>query len=178
MMTRSFDRWIVCSVLCVLLLFGSWVDRAMAQERPSFLAELSGGWIGFPDDGLVNETLVGGALGWYVWPRLAMGPEVGVLQGNNHRHVLLTGRLTVDLAKVGRTVVPYVVVAGGLSQTHYQHPDASVTTRDGVFTAGAGVRAAVGRRVNVGLEARAGWESHVRVTGLVGVKLRTSETTR
>jgi hypothetical protein len=74
--------------------------------------------------------------------------------------------------------MPYVVVSGGLSQTRYQHPDASVRTRDGVFTAGAGVRASVSPRVNVGLEAQGGWESHVRVMGSVGVKLGTRETAR
>ncbi len=53
-----------------------------------------------------------------------------------------------------------------------------VTTRDGVFTAGAGVRASVSRRVNVGLEARAEWESHLRVTGTVGVIVGTHKTPR
>ena len=69
-------------------------------------------------------------------------------------------------------------MSGGLSQTRCQHPDASVTTRDGVLTAGAGVRVSVSGRVNFGLEARAGWESHLRVTGSIGVKLGTRNTLR
>jgi hypothetical protein len=47
MMTRSFGRWIVCSVLCVLLPFRSWVDRAMNRVldsqagAPSLVTRLS-----------------------------------------------------------------------------------------------------------------------------------------
>lgn len=177
-MTARFDRWIV-SALSVFLLFGPGMDRVLAQERPRLLAELSGGWIGFPDDGLVSETLVGGALGWYVRPRLIVGPELAVIQGDNHQHWLLTGRLTMDLTEPGkRLVTPYVVAAGGLCRTSYQHPEARVTTQDAIITAGAGMRASAGRRVNVGLEVRAGWEPHLRVTGTVGMNLGTRETPR
>jgi len=36
---------------------------------------------------------------------------------------------------------------------------------------GGGVRALVGDRVTIGIDARVGWELHVRVNGLVGLQL-------
>lgn len=171
-MTRDLARHAAGSVLCLLWLFGARATPAQAQEPPQAFADFSGGWVGFPDDGLVSEPLIGGTLGWFVSPRVSVGPEVSLLQGSDHRHLFLAGNLTFHLAtRDSQRVVPYVVVAGGLFQSHYDHPDGSVTTRDGMLSAGAGLHASVSRRVSLGFEARAGWESHLRVTGSIGVKL-------
>lgn len=170
-MTNHVARGVCGSILGLLWLLAAGVTPAPAQERPQVLAEVSGGWVGFPDDGLVNETLVGGTLGWFAAPRLSVGPEVSVIQGTHHRHVLAGGNVTFHFADTGEArVVPYVLVAGGLFQTRFDHPDGSVTTRDGMLSVGAGVRGALNRRVMVGVEARAGWETHIRVTGSLGVK--------
>lgn len=171
-MTNCVARCVCRSLLGVLWFLGAWVTPAPAQERPQVLAEISGGWVGFPDDGLVNETLVGGTLGWFATPRLSVGPEVSVIQGTHHRHVLAGGNATFHFANFGAAhIVPYVLVAGGLFQTRFDHLDGSVTTRDGMLSAGAGVRGALSRRVILGVEARAGWETHIRVTGSLGVTL-------
>jgi hypothetical protein len=45
------------------------------------------------------------------------------------------------------------------------------THTEGAFTAGGGVRAPVGKRVTVGVDARIGWETHIRINGVVGVRL-------
>ena len=71
-----------------------------AQERPGPAAEFAGGLVGFADDGIVSESLVGG-----------------------------------------------------------------------------GVRALVGERVNVAIDARIGWELHLRVNGSIGVRLGRSRAT-
>jgi hypothetical protein len=42
---------------------------------------------------------------------------------------------------------------------------------EGAFTAGGGVRAYLGDRAFVGVDARVGWELHVRINGLVGISL-------
>ena len=42
---------------------------------------------------------------------------------------------------------------------------------EGAFTAGGGVRAFASDRVTVGIDARVGWELHLRVNGFVGVRL-------
>lgn len=45
------------------------------------------------------------------------------------------------------------------------------TSSEGALTAGGGVRAVLGDRVIIGVDARLGWEPHVRVNGVVGVRL-------
>lgn len=172
MMKRPFDRRVVRSVLCVLCVVSAGVTSALGQERPQVLAEFTGGWVGFPDDGLVSETVAGGTLSWFVSPRLSLGPEASVVQGSHHRHILLAGNVMVHLAAPDeRRVTPYVVVAGGLFQSRFDRPAGSFTTRDGMIATGAGLRGFVSRRISVGAEARAGWETHLRVTGSIGVKL-------
>lgn len=150
------------------------VERAAAQERPGPVAEFAGGWVGFADDGVVSEGLVGGALRLHLTPRISIGPEVLYLSGNNHSHLVITGNLTWDLLAPsnGRppSVTPFVVVGGGLFQTREQFPSGSFTSNEGAFTAGGGVRARVSDRVTIGADARVGWELHVRVNALVGVR--------
>jgi len=37
---------------------------------------------------------------------------------------------------------------------------------------GGGVRVAAGDRVTVGVDARIGWETHIRLNGVVGIRMR------
>ena len=90
--------------------------RAVAQGQPGPAAELAVGWVGFADDGIVSETMGGGALRWYPLRRVAIGPEFLYIAGDSHSHLVLTGNLTVDLL-ADRTVTPFIVVGGGLFQT-------------------------------------------------------------
>ena len=89
--------------------------------------------------------------------------------------MVLTGNLTFDLvtppAGSLARVTPSVVVGGGMFQTRESFFDEDVTHTEAAFTAGGGVRAAVGDRVTVGVDARIGWETHVRVNGVVSVRL-------
>jgi hypothetical protein len=62
-------------------------------------------------------------------------------------------------------------VGGGLFQTHESFFDDAVTSSEGAFTAGGGVRARVGDRISVGVDARVGWETHIRVGGMVAIRL-------
>src|SRR5687768_12853684 len=41
---------------------------AAAQDRPGPSFEVTAGWVGFADDGIVSETLGGGAARWYLLP--------------------------------------------------------------------------------------------------------------
>ena len=150
-------------------------EPAAAQERPGAVAEFAGGWVGFADDGVVSEGLVGGAVRLYLSPRISIGPEVLYLSGDNHSHLVVTGNLTWDVLAPtnGRppSVTPFVVVGGGLFQTREQFAAGPFTSNEGAFTAGGGVRALVSDRVTIGADARVGWELHVRVNALVGVRL-------
>lgn len=165
-------RWLRVGIATMTLLMGPLVPKAFSQSPPAPAVDVSGGWVGFPDDGVVNETWVGGALRWYVSPRIAIGPEVGVITGTNHNHIVLTGNLTWDVAQLaGGRVTPFVVVGGGLFQTRQRFTRETVTSREGAFTAGGGVRVRASDRITLGVDTRIGWETHVRIAGVVGVNL-------
>jgi hypothetical protein len=149
---------------------------AAAQERPGPAGEFAAGSVLFADDGVVTEGFIGGAGRFYVLPRVSAGPEIAYIQGENHSHLMLTGNVTFDLFRPvngqPRQVTPFAVVGGGLFQTRESFPNNEVfTSSDGAFTAGGGVRALVGKYLFVGAEARIGWELHIRLNGIVGVRL-------
>ncbi len=148
---------------------------AAAQERPGPAVELAAGSLGFADDGIVYEHMIGGAARFHVRPRVSVGPEVAHIRGRNHSHLMLTGNVTFDVLRPTngqpRRVTPYAVVGVGLFQTRERFPNgATFTSSEGAFTAGGGVRGLLGDRVIVGADARIGWELHVRVSGTIGVQ--------
>jgi hypothetical protein len=138
------------------------------QMAPS--VDVTAAWVGFADDGIVSEPLIGGAVRWHLSPRLSIGPEVVYIQGDNHDHLVVTGNLVFDFAPE-HSVQPFLVVGGGMFRTHEEFFDDAVTSAEGAFTVGGGVRARVTDRVAVGVDARVGWEPHIRVGGLLSVRL-------
>jgi hypothetical protein len=144
---------------------------AAAQDRPAAVAELALGWVGFGDDGIVSETLLGGAARFYVASRVGIGPEIVYLAGPNHSHLVVTGNVTLDLMSPDRPVTPFLIVAGGLFQTRESFPSGGFTSNEGAFSFGGGVRVAAGDRVMLGFDARIGWEPHLRLNGTLGVRL-------
>lgn len=149
---------------------------AFAQERPGPVVELAAGALAFPDEKTVTEGFVGGAGRFYVSPRVSVGPEIAYIRGDRHSHLTLTGNLTFDfngpVNGQSPSFTPFVVVGGGLFRTHEKFPGrGDFTSSEGAFTAGGGVRANVGKRVTGGVEARIGWELHIRVNATVGVRL-------
>ena len=149
------------------------VPQAYAQERPRPVVDLTAAWVGFADDGVVSEPALGGALRWYLSPRIALGPELLYLRGNSHSHLVLTGNLTWDvLSEASRpTATPFLVVGGGMFQTRETFFDDAFTSSEGAFTAGGGIRSRIGDRVSVGVDARIGWELHLRIGGFVALRL-------
>jgi hypothetical protein len=160
----------------IALVSGPLVHSAAAQERPGPVGEFAAGALLFADDGVVAEGFVGGAARLYALPRVSVGPEIAFINGQNHSHLMLTGNVTFDLVRPlnrqPRQITPFAVVGAGLFRTRERFPNNEVfTSTEGAFTAGGGVRALVGKSVTVGVEARIGWELHIRVNGLVGVRL-------
>ena len=129
----------------------------------------------FRDDRVVTEGFLGGAGRFHVRPRVSIGPEIAFVSGEHHSHFMLTGNVTFDfLGPVNgqpRTVTPFAVIGGGIFQTREEFPTGSFTSADPAFTAGAGVRVRLGRSGFAGVETRIGWELHIRLNGLVGVRL-------
>lgn len=158
-------------LLIAIALLPGLAGTALAQGRPAPVAEVAAGWVGFADDGIVSETLIGGAGRWYARPRIAIGPEILHLSGPNHSHLVLTGNVTFDLMPSTNAVTPFVVIGAGMFQTNETFFDDAVTSTEGAFTAGGGVRVSAGERVMLGIDVRLGWETHLRVNGSLGVRL-------
>jgi hypothetical protein len=168
-------RTLIRLTIGALALVLSMAGLATAQDRAGPAAEFAAGWVGFADDGIVSEGLVGGAARWYLLPRISVGPEVVYIHGANHNHLVVTGNVTFDLfaPTSGRPpqVTPFLVAGGGFFQTRESSFTETFTSSEGAFTAGGGVRALVGDRVTVGIDIRAGWEAHLRLNGSIGLRL-------
>ena len=162
---RFFAR--VCSFMAIVLAAPFAVEARQARGS----IDIAGAWVGFPDDGItVGETLVGGAARWQVRPRLSIGPEIVFIQGDNHSHLVVTGNVVFDFRPEQR-VQPFLVAGGGMFRTHEEFFDDAVTSSEGAFTAGGGVRGRVTDRVSIGVDARIGWEPHLRIGGFVSVRV-------
>ena len=147
---------------------------AAAQDRPSPTLDLAAGWVGFADDGIVSEFPVGGGFRWYLSPRISIGPEVTFIAGESHSHQVVTGNLTFDFLAPRNgapRVTPFVVVGGGMFRTSEDFANGPYSSTEGAFTVGGGIRAPFGERVAAGIDARLGWEPHLRLTGFISVGL-------
>jgi hypothetical protein len=161
-------------IIAATLLLSATASPALAQQHPSASIDVAAGWVGFADDGIVSETMFGGGVRWYVSPRVSVGPEVIYIAGDNHSHYVVTGNVTFDLLAPNsggpRVVTPFVVAGGGLFQTSESFASETFRSSEGAFTAGGGVRIAAGDHVTFGIDARIGWETHLRVNALVGIR--------
>jgi Outer membrane protein beta-barrel domain len=175
MHAHFFEKLVRAFLGAIALLGAPLALPAAAQERPGPAVELTAAWIGFADDGIVSESLVGGTGRWYLLPRISVGPKAVYVAGENHSHLIVTGNVTFDLLGPTngrpRRVNPFVVTGGGLFQTRERFFNGTFTSSEGAFTVGGGLRALVSDRVTVGVDTRIGWESHLRVGGTVGVQL-------
>ena len=157
------------TVLLVLFV----VPHANAQERPAPAIDLTAAWVGFADDSVVSEPAFGGALRWYLSPRIAIGPELIYIPADSHSHLVLTGNVTWDVLPQAThpKATPFVVAGAGMFQTHEEFFDDAVTSSEGAFTAGGGIRSRVADRISVGVDARIGWELHLRIGGFASIRL-------
>jgi hypothetical protein len=158
-----------------MLMTGSLAHPAAAQDRGAGTVEVAAGALLFADDAIVTESMVGGAARFHVTPRVSVGPEVAYISAEHHSHLMLTGNLTFDFvardASQDSRVTPFVVAGGGWYRTRESFPNHQVfTSSEGAFTAGGGIRFALGNRFVAGAEVRVGWELHLRLNGFVGVQ--------
>ena len=171
----SFGQRAKAAIFVFVLLAAPMARLAVAQDRPRPAVDLTAGWVGFADDGIVSEGLVGAAARWYLLPRFSIGPELVYLDGSNHSHLVLTGNVTWDVLaptnRRPRRVTPFLVAGGGVFQTREHFFNGTYTSSEGAFTAGGGVRTLVADRVTLGFDMRVGWEAHIRINGLIGLHL-------
>ena len=170
-------RMVTAAAVWGLLLAGG---EAGAQDapvaRPAPVVEASLGWAGFGDEGIVHHTLVGAGARFYLSRRFSIGPEVQYMIGpDSDRDLIVTGNAIFDVlgptADRPRRTTPYLVVGGGLFRHSQRFLDDTFASNEGAFTAGAGVRGWATDQVFVAVDARVGWETHLRVAGTVGVAL-------
>ena len=164
-------------VMGAIALMASSVARsASAQERGTTTVDVSAGWTGFADDGIVSEGALGAAGRWYFSPRVSIGPEFTFISGESHSHRVLTGNVTFDLLspRSGRPrVTPFIVIGGGVFNTSesFAFTGERFSSSEGAFTVGGGVRAPINERVSLGADARLGWEPHIRLMAFASIRL-------
>jgi opacity protein-like surface antigen len=164
-------RWVVAGVALAALALPV---EARAQGRPAPAVEFAAGWAGFADEGVVHHSAWGGAARFNLTPRIGIGPELVYMVGpGSDRDLFLTGNLTFDVLapSPSRAVSPFVVVGGGLFRHSDRFVNETYSSTEGAFTAGGGLRIRLGDRAYIAPEARVGWETHIRLTVAVGVRL-------
>ena len=134
------------------------------------------GWAGFGDEGLIHHGLIGGAARVYVSPRFSLGAEIAYMVGpGQDRDLIVTGNLMFDVlaptATGPRRVTPFLVAGGGVFRHTDRFQSRTYASTAGTFTLGLGLRAWVSRRTFVAVDARIGWEPHVRLAATVGFAL-------
>lgn len=163
-------RWLVAAGILLVAV------EAQAQETgPPITLEGTVGWAGFVDDSTIEHTVYGGAVRVGVTPRISLGPEFMYMVGpGSDRDTFLLGTIWFDLLtpRPDRYVLPYVVAAGGYMHHSNGFAGQSFSGSEGAFSGGAGVRVRFNDRVYAGVDARLGWELHLRLAGHVGVRLR------
>ena len=164
-------RFVAATVLLSTIL----AAPATAQDRPAPVAEFAAGALLFADDGIVTEGFGGGAVRFHLTPRLSVGPELSFVAGDGHSHFIVTGNATFDFIRPDngalQPVTPFVVVGAGLFQTREHFQTGTFTSGEGAFTVGGGIRGRLSSRVVAGADVRIGWETHIRLNGLIGVRL-------
>ena len=166
----------ITAICAIVLVVPGGTRPATAQQRGTTAFDVSAGWTGFADDGVVSETPVGGAVRWYLSPRVSLGPEFTFISGEAHSHRVLTGNLTFDLLRPrsGQSrVTPFIVIGGGVFSTSesFAFTGERFSSSEGAFTVGGGVRVPINERVSAGADARIGWEPHIRLMAFVSVRL-------
>lgn len=147
-----------------------------AQNAPAARPWLIEGVIGhaeFADSPPVPHSVVGAGARVYVTPRLAIGPELAVMNGpGRHRDTFLTGNITWDFRAPSTTrrvgVVPYLIAGGGITSITDEVGTGLYSSTEGAFTAGAGLRIESPLGLYVAPEVRVGWELHWRAGVMIG----------
>lgn len=159
-------------VLATAVLLAGGAETTLAQARSIWL-EAGAGWTGFVDDARIDSAtaVAGGRVA--ITPRLSVGPELVYFHGDRRRHLALTGNIVFDVlpARGAPRLTPFVVAGLGLFQTREDFQTGPFTSSEPAFTTGGGLRVPIGRRVDAAIDARIGWEPHLRVTGGLSVRL-------
>ena len=169
-------RIVLFTVILAAAVVPAAAQSPAASTRPAPVLEGAVGWAGFLDESVVHHSVIGGSARLYVSRHFSIGPEVTYMVGpGQDRDLIVTGNLMFDVlaptAAKPQRVTPFLVAGGGL----FRHSDTFVnrtfSSTEGAFTVGLGVRGWTTRRTFVAVDARLGWEPHVRLAATIGVAL-------
>lgn len=157
--------------LLALLLVALGAATASAQPDRALRVEGTVGHAAFVDEDPVDHFIFGGAVPFQLTPRVSVGPEIVYMIGpGEDRDLFVTGNVWFDFfGDRGRRVTPYVVAGAGFMR-HRDEFFRDFTSNEGAVTGGIGVRIALNDRWYVAPEARLGWETHSRLTAVVGYR--------
>ncbi len=155
-------------------LLAAWVagaGQARGQEPRPIAFEGTVGWAGFVDDATKHHALVGGAVRFPIGRRVSVGPEIVFADGSTEDDTFVLGSIWIDLGPSPERsrVVPFVVLGAGYMRHSQWFGSQRLTSGEGSFTAGGGVRAHLTDRLYAGGDLRVGWELHLRAAGHIGV---------
>jgi hypothetical protein len=157
-------------LMCALLA----APRAASSQT---VVDVGAGWAGFVDDAMIHHAVIGGGVRAPLTPRVSVGPEIVYMRGpGDDRDLFFTGNLTFDLLGgppgTPPMVTPFLTAGAGVFRHRDRIGPHVVSSWEGAVTGGGGVRARLSPRIQAFVDARLGWELHLRFTGGIGVALR------
>jgi hypothetical protein len=149
----------------VLLLCASPAAAQRDASLSRFELRVSEGWIGFPDESMINHFLVGASLRLSVAGGLGVEPELTYMIGpRSDRDIVVAPVVSWEFGKA--KVRPYVLGAAGL----LWHHERSRWGREYIGSVGFGVRTRIHRRWSISPEFRIGMWPHIEAKAAVGYR--------
>jgi hypothetical protein len=141
---------------------------AEAQQRPNPEIHLTGGWVGFIDEDLLDHAAIGASFRYYLTRRVGIEPEVLYMIGPGaDRDVSVIPNLSFDF-RPGQQVRPYIIGGVGLLHHRDEFNFMKFTDNEWTVNGGVGVKVFLTPRVFVAPEFRLGFETTFRAGGSVG----------
>jgi len=149
----------------VILLFAA---AAEAQQKPRPEIKATAGWVGFIDEAFIDHGVVGGAIRYYITPRVGIESEVLYMAGpGSDRDFTLIPHVSFDFLR-RQKVQPYVIGGAGWLHHSQKFGPLKFSNNDWVVNGGVGVKVFITPRLFVAPEFRLGFETTVRATGSIG----------
>lgn len=148
-----------------LLICSRFAAAQDTEPLSRFELRASGGWIAFLDDSFINHYLVGASARISLVGGLSVEPEVTYMVGpNSDRDIVFAPVVSWEFGK-GK-VRPYVLGAAGW----LWHQNRPGWRREGMASAGFGIRTQVNQRWSISPEFRVGMWPHVEAKAAVGYR--------
>jgi hypothetical protein len=151
-----------------ILLMLSFAATAGAQQKPRAEIKATTGWVGFIDEDWIDHFVIGGAVRYYLTPRIGIEPEVLYMIGpGSDRDVTLIPHISFDFLSRPK-VRPYLIGGAGLLHHSEKFGPLKFSHNEWVGNGGVGVKFFVTPALFVAPEFRMGFETIFRAAGSIG----------